>query len=83
MAMFTPMQFMLPEQPYYQQAIGYLAILGGAVLWWLFITYVVNKLSSRFDVYGVWIINRVIGAIVMIASFVSAVLLFTGIYSFH
>ena len=83
MAMFTPMQFMLPEQPYYQQAIGYLAILGGAVLWWLFITYVVNKLSSRFDVYGVWVINRVIGAIVMIASFVSAVLLFTGIYSFH
>ena len=83
MAMFTPMKFMLPEQPYYQQAIGYLAILGGAVLWWLFITYVVNKLSSRFDVYGVWVINRVIGAIVMIASFVSAVLLFTGIYSFH
>lgn len=83
MAMFTPLKFMLPEQPYYQQAIGYLAIFGGAILWWLFITYVVNKLRARFDVYGVWIINRIIGVVVMIASFISAVLMLTGIYSFH
>ncbi len=83
MAMFTPMKFMLPEQPYYQQAIGYLSIFGGAIIWWLFITYVVNKLRSRFDVYGVWIINRIIGVVVMIASFISAVLMLTGIYSFH
>ncbi|MBR2638166.1 MAG: LysE family translocator [Bacteroidaceae bacterium] len=83
MAMFTPLQFMLPEQPYYQQCIGYLSIFGGAMLWWLFITYVVNKLRARFDVRGIWIINRVIGAIVIAASFISVVLLLTGIYSFH
>lgn len=83
MAMFTPLKFMLPEQPYYQQCIGYLSIFGGAILWWLFITYIVNKLRTRIDVRGVWIINRVIGIVVMIASFVSAVLMLTGIYSFH
>lgn len=83
MAMFTPLKFMLPEQPYYQQCIGYLSIFGGAMLWWLFITYVVNKLRTRFDVRGVWIINRIIGVVVMIASFISTVLLLTGIYSFH
>lgn len=83
MAMFTPMKFMLPEQPYYQQCIGYLAIFGGAILWWLFITYVVNKLRTRFDVRGIWIINRIIGAVVMVASFVTALLMLTGIYSFH
>lgn len=83
MAMFTPMKFMLPEQPYYQQCIGYLAIFGGAIVWWLFITYLVNKLRTRIDVRGIWIINRIIGAVVMVASFVSAVLLLTGIYSFH
>ena len=83
MAMFTPLKFMLPEQPYYQQCIGYLSIFGGAMLWWLFITIVVNKLRARFDVRGIWIINRVIGAVVILASFISAVLLLTGIYSFH
>ena len=82
-AMFTPFKFMLPEQPFYHQCVGYLSIFGGALLWWFFITYVVNKLRTRFDVRGVWIINRIIGTIVMIASFIGAVLLITGIYSFH
>lgn len=82
-AMFTPFKFMLPEQPFYHQCIGYLSIFGGALLWWFFITYLVNKLRTRFDVRGVWIINRIIGTIVMIASFIGAVLLITGIYSFH
>lgn len=83
MAMFTPFKYMLPEQPFHFQLVGYLSIFAGAMLWWLFITYVVNKLRTRFDVRGIWIINRIIGAIVMIASFVSAVLIITGIYSFH
>ncbi len=83
MAIFTPFKFMLPDQPYHFQCIGYLSIFAGAMLWWLFITYVVNKLRTRFDVRGIWIINRIIGAVVMIASFIGAVLLLTGIYSFH
>ena len=81
--MFTPLSFMLPDLPLYQQAIGYLSILGGAMLWWLFITYAVNKLKSRFDVRGIWIINRIIGAVVITASFISVILILTGIYSFH
>lgn len=83
MAMFAQLKFMLPEMPLYLQCVGYLSILAGAMLWWLFITYVVNKLRTRFDVRGVWIINRIIGAVVMLAAFVSTVLLLTGIYSFH
>ncbi len=83
LAMFTPLSFMLPDLPYYEQVVGYLSIFGGAVLWWLFITYAVNKLRNRFDVRGIWMINRVIGAVVITVSFVSAILLLTGIYSFH
>lgn len=83
LALFTPFNFMLPELPLYHQFIGYLAIFGGAMLWWLFITYVVSKLRERFDVRGVWIINRIIGTLVMIGSFIGAILIVTGIYSFH
>ena len=83
LALFTPLNFMLPEQPLYNQFIGYASIFGGAMLWWLFITYVVSKLRERFDVRGVWIINRVIGTLVMIGAFIGAVLIITGIYSFH
>ena len=83
LGLFTPFNFMLPEQSFFMQFVGYLSIFGGAMLWWFFITYVVNKLRSRFDVRGIWIINRVIGCVVMAASFISAVLMLTGIYSFH
>ena len=83
LALFTPMNFMLPDQPVFQQCVGYLSIFGGAMLWWLFITYVVNKLRARFDVRGVWIINRVIGVAVMVGSLVGAILVATGTWSFH
>ena len=83
LALFTPMNFMLPEQSLFHQFVGYLSIFGGALLWWVFITYVVNKLRARFDVKGIWIINRIIGSAVMIGSLVGAVLIATGILSFH
>ena len=83
LALFTPFNFMLPDQSLFMQCLGYLSIFGGAMLWWLFITYVVNKLRARFDVRGIWIINRVIGATVMLGSLVGAILIATGTWSFH
>ena len=83
MALFTPFNFMLPDMPLFNQCIAYLSIFGGAMLWWLFITYVVNKLRVRFDVRGIWIINRVIGIIVMACSLIGIVLIATGTWSFH
>ena len=83
LALFTPMNFMLPELSLFHQFVGYLSIFGGAMLWWVFITYVVNKLRARFDVRGIWIINRIIGAAVMLGSVIGAVLIGTGLFSFH
>ena len=83
MALFTPFNFMLPDMPFFNQFIGYISIFGGAMLWWLFITYLVNKLRVRFDVRGIWIVNRVIGALVMLGSLIGAVLIATGTWSFH
>ena len=82
-ALFFPLNFVIPEMSLPNQCSGYVAIFAGAMLWWLFITYVVNKLKARFDVRGIWIINRVIGGAVMIGSLVGAVLIATGTFSFH
>lgn len=83
MALFTPFNFMIPDMDPYLQCIGYLAIFGGAMLWWLFITSVVNTLRARFDVKGVLVINRVIGGAVMVGSVVGAILIATGVWSLH
>ena len=83
MALFTPFNFMIPEMSPCLHCIGYLAIFGGAMLWWLFITSVVSVLRARFDVKGVLVINRVIGGAVMVGSVVGAILIVTGVWSLH
>ena len=82
-ALFSPLNFVIPEMSLTDQCFGYMAIFAGAMLWWFFITYVVNKLRARFDVRGILIINRVIGGAVMVGSLVGAILIATGTISFH
>ena len=82
-ALFSPLNFVIPEMSLADQCFGYIAIFAGAMLWWFFITYVVNKLRARFDVRGILIINRVIGGAVMVGSLVGAILIATGTISFH
>lgn len=65
-ALFARMSFVLPELPSYERVAGYAAIWLGTLVWWFMITALVNKLRNRFDVRGIWILNRVIGSIVML-----------------
>lgn len=83
LGLFTPLNFMLPEQPFFMQCIGYLSIFGGAMLWWFFITYVVSKLRVRFDVRGIRVINRIIGVAVMLGALIGIILISTGVWSLY
>lgn len=51
----------------------------GALLWWVFITYVVNKLRNKFNPRGLKVFNKVIGSILM---FIGLVGVASGIYLF-
>ena len=77
LGLFARFNFIVPNHPF-EQAIGYLAIIGGAIGWWFFLTYMVDKVRTRFDVRGIWLINRVIGVVVMVASVVGFVMTVTG-----
>ena len=52
----------------FEEITGYFAIAAGALTWWLGITYFVNKVRTKFNLRGIWILNRVIGSIVMLVS---------------
>ena len=62
----------------FEAFIGYVAIAVGALAWWFGITYFVNKVRKRFDVRGIWILNRVIGSIVTIVSLVGLIFTLMG-----
>ena len=77
LGLFARFNFIAPNHPF-EQAVGYLAIVGGAICWWLFLTYMVDMVRTRFDVRGIWMINRVIGVVVMVASVIGFILTVTG-----
>ena len=46
----------------------YAFTLVGDVCWWLTLSYLINKLRNRFDLRGLWMINKVLGTILIAAS---------------
>jgi threonine/homoserine/homoserine lactone efflux protein len=62
----------------FEAVTSYVAIFTGALCWWLCITFFVNKLRKHFNLRGIWIINRVFGAVVMIASLAGLIFTLLG-----
>ncbi|MBQ9163262.1 MAG: LysE family transporter [Bacteroidaceae bacterium] len=66
-AMYGQMTFILPDSPLLQ-IIGYLFVIVGAVGWWFLLTWLIDKVRNKFNVRGIWLINRIIGSVVMLVS---------------
>ena len=67
LALFARFTFVVPDH-IGQQALGYLSIFLGAMLWWYGLTYVVDKLRATFELERISLINKIIGVIVMTVS---------------
>ena len=74
--LFARFNFTIPEISFYYYIAGYIAIFAGAVLWWEFVTFSVNKLRAHFNVRSMWLINRIIGVIIILFAFVG---IYTGV----
>lgn len=72
--LFARFNFLLPEFQHYHYVSGYASIFGGALLWWFTITYFINKVKSHFNVRSLWLINRIIGSILLIMAIVGLVM---------
>ncbi|MCH4147390.1 MAG: LysE family translocator [Prevotella sp.] len=66
---FAQFAFVIPNQPV-EMSFGYLSIVGGAILWWFGLTWLVDKIRGKFDNNGITIINKVIGSVVIIFSLI-------------
>lgn len=66
--LFARFNFMLPEYNIYHYLIGYLFIFLGAISWWFVITFFVNAVRAHFNLRSMWLVNRIIGAIILVMS---------------
>ncbi len=70
--LFARFGFVLPEHSAGLLAVGIAGIGIGAVAWWLGITYIIAKLRKWFNVRGIWLMNRVVGSIIIGLSIIGA-----------
>lgn len=68
--LFARFNFPAPEMKFYFYIEGFIAIFFGAIFWWRFVTTAVNKLRAHFNLRSMWLINRIIGGILLLFAIV-------------
>ena len=79
--LFGQFTFILVDNEFVQ-AMGYLAIVAGALFWWFILTWLIDKVRARFNHKVIWWLNRIIGIVVMVVSALMIVYALTG-HTFH
>lgn len=74
--LFARFNFPAPEIHLIYYIIGFASIFVGALIWWKFVTFSVDKLRAHFNLRSMWLINRIIGIIILIFALVG---IFTSI----
>jgi len=79
-ALFARFGFVLRDYSFWMLVVGILCIGIGAVIWWFSITYLISKLRKWFNIRGIWLLNKVVGMIIMVLSVVGVGSLFVTSY---
>ena len=72
--LFARFNFILPEFGIHHYITAYLAIFGGALVWWYGVTTLVSCLRKRINVRSLWLINRIIGLVLAVMAVVGIVM---------
>ena len=72
--LFARFCIILPDFGVHHYIFVYICILGGAMLWWYGITWLVNKLRKRFNVRSMWFVNRIIAIILFVMGIIGITL---------
>lgn len=74
--LFARFGFVLPEHSVWMILAGIGGIGIGAIVWWFLITYFISKLRRWFNVRGIWLMNKIVGSVIMIVSIIGFLMAF-------
>jgi threonine/homoserine/homoserine lactone efflux protein len=66
--LFARFNFIAPEEKLFSILLGLVSILVGALSWWFLITFLVGKLRKFVNLRVLWIINRIVGVVIIALS---------------
>ncbi|MDE7402895.1 MAG: LysE family translocator [Muribaculaceae bacterium] len=64
--LFARFNFLLPEITWLHYIVGFLSIISGALIWWWIVTFFVNKVRTHFNLRSMWLINKIMGSVIII-----------------
>lgn len=79
--LFARFNFLLPEITFPQYMAGFLFIFAGALLWWWIVSFFVDKVRAHFNLRSMWLVNKIIGVIILIFALVGIVTAISGMAS--
>ena len=68
LVLFSRFNFISHTEKLFSMLLGLLSIFGGALLWWFLITFFVGKLRSVINLRGLWLLNRIVGTVIIVLS---------------
>ncbi len=71
--LFARFNFLMPEIKFYHYIVGFIAIIAGAIGWWWFVTFSIDKVRAHFNLRSMYLINRVIGVVILLFAIVGIV----------
>lgn len=74
--LFARFGIVLPEHTALMTISGICGIAIGAVLWWFSITYFISKLSRWFNIRSIWLMNKIVGAVIIALSMIGFLIVF-------
>jgi threonine/homoserine/homoserine lactone efflux protein len=74
-ALFARFNYISAEAKSFSILLGLASILVGALSWWFLITFLVGRLRKILDLKGLWVMNKVVGSIIIVLSIYLLILL--------
>lgn len=68
--LFARFNFPVPDVRFYHYIVGFISIFIGALGWWWIVTFAINKVRAHFNLRSMWLINRIIGGIILLFAIV-------------
>lgn len=70
-ALFAKLNYMEDKTSIVDGLIGIIFIMVGACIWWIALVNIVNRFRGRFNIRGMWILNRFTGIILMVGAVIA------------
>jgi len=76
--LFARFRFISDSTSLIESIAGLFAVLLGALMWWFLLVSIVNLFRHRFNLRGLWLVNKITGVIILAVAVVGIVASFMG-----